>query len=88
MIKRIEKFDELEDEGEDRNPLYKVAIILLILLIFFLFFYILFFSRTENDISAISENPIPSIYGSNTENFGSQKDPRTLFVNKFQDCSQ
>jgi hypothetical protein len=88
FLKNSENFeiiDQLEDEQEDRNPLYKAVIILLIFLGFCFLFYVFFFSRDKGSIPLSSENPIPTVKQDNFK-YGST-DKRTLFVNKFQECN-
>jgi amino acid permease len=79
----FEIIDQLEDEQEDRNPLYKSVIILLIFLGFCFLFYLFFFSRDQGNLPLNSDNLIPSV--KQDCKYGSQ-DKRTLFINKSQDC--
>ena len=86
-FRNVENFkiiDELEDEQEDRNPLYKAVIILLIFLGFCFLFYVFFFRREQNGIPLSSETPFPSVIQSD---FGTMPEKQTLFVNKLQECS-
>lgn len=78
----FEIIDELEDETEDRNPLYKAVIIILILLGFCFLFYVFFLKRDYNGTPLSSENPIPSV----KQGFGLTPEKQTLFVNKLQEC--